>query len=35
MNYSRGWQSARASDPLHYEKHMLDEWFRERFAPAG
>jgi hypothetical protein len=35
MNYSRGYQSARASDPLHYEKHMLDEWFRERFAPAG
>jgi hypothetical protein len=35
MNYSRGFQSARASDPLHYEKHMLDVWFRERFAPAG
>ena len=33
MNYSRGYQSARASDPLHYEKHMLDVWFKERFAP--
>lgn len=21
------------SDPLHYEKHMLSEWFKARFAP--
>jgi hypothetical protein len=33
MDYSRGYQAARASDPLHYEKHMLDVWFKERFAP--
>ena len=33
MNYSRH-PSARATDPLHYEKQMLDTWFKERFAPG-
>jgi hypothetical protein len=26
---------AAASEPLYYEKRMLDDWFRERFASAA
>ncbi len=32
MNYSRGLASARDADPLHFEKHMLDVWFKARFV---
>jgi hypothetical protein len=35
IDYARGYQSTRATEPLHYEKRMLDVWFKERFAPAG
>ena len=31
MNYSRGFVGERGSDPLHYEKNMLDVWFKARF----
>ena len=32
MNYSNGLVGVRGSEPLHYEKHMLDAWFKARFA---
>jgi hypothetical protein len=32
MNYSRGVAGDRGADPLHYEKHMLDVWFKARFV---
>jgi hypothetical protein len=32
LDYSRGVLSVYASDPLYYEKHMLDKWFKERFV---
>jgi hypothetical protein len=39
LNYARGMSgSYRESQPLHYEKRMLEAWFKERLiagAPAG
>ena len=32
MNYSHGFVGDRGSDPLHYEKNMLDVWFKARFV---
>jgi Protein of unknown function (DUF3016) len=32
LDYTRGIAVGRGSDPLHYEKHMLDEWFKARFV---
>jgi hypothetical protein len=34
INYQMRAYSALSSDPLRYEKAMLDDWFKERFAPA-
>jgi hypothetical protein len=33
IDYARGLSAARSSQPLHYEKRMLGEWFARRFAP--
>lgn len=38
MNYMHGFSGVRGSEPLYYEKHMLDEWFKARFVegrPGG
>lgn len=35
MNYTRGPSSPHQSQPLFYEKRMLDTWFKDRFAPQG
>ncbi|MBS0322272.1 MAG: DUF3016 domain-containing protein [Proteobacteria bacterium] len=37
MNYLEHINSYPADDPLRYEKHMLDDWFRARFGavPPG
>lgn len=32
MNYTRGMAGARASEPLRYEKQLLDSWFKARFV---
>ncbi len=32
MNYSHGLAGERGSDPLHFEKNMLDGWFKARFV---
>ena len=32
LDYSHGFTAQRASRPLHYEEHMLDEWFKARFV---
>jgi hypothetical protein len=32
LNYSRGVARRGESEPLYHEKHMLDEWFKARFA---
>lgn len=32
LNYTNGIAAGRGSDPLHYEKHMLDAWFKARFV---
>jgi hypothetical protein len=32
MDYTHHVAQPRASEPLHFEKRMLDEWFRTRFA---
>lgn len=32
MNYAAGIASQRNSDPLHYEKRMLDTWFKARIV---
>lgn len=34
MNYLMRVRGLGSSDPLYYEKRMLDDWFRARFAPA-
>lgn len=35
MNYLRRPELSRSTDPLRYEKRMLDDWFRARFAAAS
>ena len=35
MDYTHHLSSSRGDEPLHHEKHMLDEWFRTRFASTG
>jgi hypothetical protein len=35
MNYTRRLQTIDPSDPLHYEKRMLDDWFKQRFARSA
>ncbi len=32
MNYANGFGGTRGSDPLHYEKRMLDNWFKARLV---
>jgi hypothetical protein len=32
MNYLHGYAGIHRSDPLYYEKRMLDDWFRARFV---
>jgi Protein of unknown function (DUF3016) len=32
LDYTHGIAAGRGSDPLHYEKHMLDAWFKARFV---
>ena len=32
MDYTHGLPSARGSEPLHYEKRLLDTWFKARFV---
>ncbi len=32
LNYAHGIAAGHASDTLHYEKHMLDAWFKARFV---
>jgi hypothetical protein len=32
LNYARGLDTYRNSQPLYYEKRMLDTWFTERFT---
>jgi hypothetical protein len=32
MDYAHGLGASRASEPLRYEKHMLDTWFKARFV---
>ena len=34
MNYRFGATRVHSSDPLYYEKRMLDEWFKARFVDA-
>jgi len=35
MDYTHHLSSYRGDEPLHYEKRMLDEWFRTRFASTS
>ena len=35
LNYARGLSSARDSQPLYYEKRMLDAWFKTRFGEGA
>jgi hypothetical protein len=35
INYARGLPRAGSSEPLYYEKRMLDVWFKGRFAPGN
>ena len=35
MDYANSLGSSRGSGPLHYEKHMLDGWFKARFVERG
>ena len=32
LDYTRGLTSSRGSEPLYFEKRMLDDWFQKRFA---
>ena len=32
MNYSRGFAGASGTEPLHFEKRLLDTWFRARIV---
>ena len=34
MNYLGGFNSYSSSDPLRYEKKMIDDWFRKEFGPS-
>ncbi len=33
MNYQNGFNMHSSSDPLRYEKRMIDNWFKEQFSP--
>jgi len=33
MNYQDGFNAFSSSDPLRYEKKMIDRWFKEEFSP--
>jgi hypothetical protein len=34
MNYQDGFSSYSGSEPLRYEKRMIDRWFRQEFKPT-